>query len=216
MNANHHRAPWYLLPLVLLTACEQATTAAPTPPAATAAPAKIINTTIEKPPKPTTNIVEPSAVPGEIEPIELEWDALIPTDWRPDKLMEEYDADNLSDDDPRSAELMEKLKTFWREAPVVHDFDGKTVKLPGFVVPVEMDANSIHTFLLVPYYGACIHTPPPPANQTVLVKTDAGQGFEGELFDTVWVTGTIRVEKVSNDLGDAGYQIEARLIEPYE
>ncbi|HCO44471.1 MAG TPA: DUF3299 domain-containing protein, partial [Gammaproteobacteria bacterium] len=65
------------------------------------------------------------------------WDALIPADWQLDKLMDEFDAEDLSDDDPRAQELLEKLKTFWREAPVVEDHDGKFVKLPGFVVPLE-------------------------------------------------------------------------------
>ena len=113
-------------------------------------------------------------------------------------------------------ELMEKLKTFWKESPVVHDYDGKIVKLPGFVVPLEMDAKTIQEFLLVPYYGACIHTPPPPANQTVHVVTDENHAYQGQLFDTVWVTGTIRVEKLSSELGEAGYRIEARKVEPYQ
>ena len=148
--------------------------------------------------------------------IELGWDALIPADWRLDTLLEEYDAENLSDDDPRAKELMEKLKTFWKEAPVVHEYDGKIVKLPGFVVPLEMDAKTIQEFLLVPYFGACIHTPPPPANQTVYVVTEEDKAYQGELFDTVWVTGTITVEKLSSELGDAGYRIEATTVEPYQ
>ncbi len=157
-----------------------------------------------------------AAEPAKSGVIELDWDALIPADWRPDKLMEEYNANNLSDDDPRAKELMEKLKKFWKEAPVVHDYDGKTIKLPGFVVPLEMDAKTIQEFLLVPYYGACIHTPPPPANQTVRVLTDEDHAYQGKLFDTVWVTGTIKVEKLSSELGEAGYRIEARKVEPYQ
>ncbi len=148
--------------------------------------------------------------------IELEWEALIPADWRLDKLMDEYNADNLSDDDPRAKELMEKLKTFWRESPVVHDYDGKIVKLPGFVIPLEMDAKAIQEFLLVPYFGACIHTPPPPPNQTVYVVIDKMHAYHGQLFDTVWVTGKISVEKLSSELGEAGYRIEARKVEPYQ
>jgi hypothetical protein len=148
--------------------------------------------------------------------IELEWDALIPIDWQVDKLIEEYNAEDLSDDDPRARELLEKIKASWKEAPVVHDYDGKTVKLPGFVVPLEMDAKTIREFLLVPYYGACIHTPPPPANQTVYVVTDEDHAYQGELFDTVWVTGTITVEKLSSGLGDAGYRIDATKVEPYQ
>lgn len=153
---------------------------------------------------------------GEADAVELEWDALIPADWRLDKLIDEYNIDDLSDDDPRATELLDKIKVFWKEAPVVHDYDGKIVKLPGFVVPLEMDAKTIQEFLLVPYYGACIHTPPPPANQTVYVVTEEDKAYQGKLFDTVWVTGTITVEKLSSDLGDAGYHIEATKVEPYQ
>ncbi len=148
--------------------------------------------------------------------LELDWDALIPADWRPEKLMADYDADNLSDDDPRAQELMDKLMALWKESPVVPDLDGKLVKLPGFVVPLEMSTETIGEFLLVPYFGACIHVPPPPANQTVYVVTDKGQEYPGRLFDTVWVTGTLKVEHLSSDLGEAGYRMQAARVKPYE
>lgn len=147
---------------------------------------------------------------------EIEWDALIPEDWRPDVLMDQYNADEISDDDPRAQQLLEKLKALWKEAPVVPALDGQQVKLPGFVVPLEMDATKIDQFLLVPYYGACIHVPPPPANQTVYVVTEEGKAFEGQLFDTVWVTGTMRVERLSSDLAEAGYRLEGASVVPYE
>ena len=196
-----------LLPLALLAAGERNT-----PQTLTSTPN--VGAQQERSPPVNSSPVRDAEL-GESSTIELEWDALIPADWRPDKLLAEYNATNLSDDDPRAMELMEKLKTFWKESPVVHDYDGKIVKLPGFVVPLEMDAKTIQEFLLVPYYGACIHTPPPPANQTVHVVTDENHAHQGQLFDTVWVTGTIRVEKLSSELGEAGYRIKALKVEPY-
>ena len=148
--------------------------------------------------------------------IELDWDALVPAGYRPGELLEEYDYENLADDDPRAEELMVKLKELWAEAPLVREYEGKIVKLPGFVVPLQIDAKAVQEFLLVPYYGACIHVPPPPANQMVHVVTDKKRAFKGELFDAVWVTGRITVDRLSSDLGDAGYRIEATGIEPYE
>jgi len=148
--------------------------------------------------------------------VELEWDTLIPEDWAPEKLLSEYNADELSDDDPRAQELMEKLQALWSEAPVVPELDGMRVRLPGFVVPLEMDTDTIGEFLLVPYYGACIHVPPPPANQTVHVVTAEGAAYAGKLFDTVWVTGTLGVEHLSSDLAEAGYSIRDARVEPYE
>ncbi len=148
--------------------------------------------------------------------LEIDWDALIPADWRPETLLAEYDADNLSDDDPRAQELMAKLRALWKESPVVPELDGKRIKLPGFVVPLEMTTETIGEFLLVPYYGACIHVPPPPANQTVHVVTDEGRAYRGKIFYTVWVTGTIKVEHLSSDLAEAGYQIQDARVEAYE
>lgn len=147
---------------------------------------------------------------------EIEWDALIPEDWRPEALMEQYNVDEIGDDDPRAQELFDKLKALWSQAPIVPALAGQRVKLPGFVVPLEMDAEEIDQFLLVPYYGACIHVPPPPANQTVHVVTREGKPFEGKLFDTVWVTGTMRVERLSSDLAEAGYRLEDARVVPYE
>jgi hypothetical protein len=148
--------------------------------------------------------------------VELSWDDLIPADWQPETLMEEYDAENLSDEDPRAQELMDKLKTLWAEAPVVEALNDRQVRLPGFVVPLENNADSISEFLLVPYFGACIHVPPPPANQTILVTTPADQPYVGALFDTVWVEGRMHVEPFSDELGDAGYRIEGAEVSLYE
>lgn len=153
---------------------------------------------------------------GEVNAKELDWDALIPEDWRPETLMGDVDIENLSDDDPRAQQLLDKLKALWDQAPVVPALEGRQVKLPGFVVPLEMDAKKIEQFLLVPYYGACIHVPPPPANQTVHVVTREGRAFEGQLFDVVWVTGTMRVERLSSDLAEAGYRLEDASVVPYE
>ena len=147
---------------------------------------------------------------------QIDWDALIPADWQPETLLDQYNLDELTDEDPRAQELMEKLKTLWAEAPVVPELDGKRVRIPGFVVPLDMEARRVGEFLLVPYYGACIHVPPPPTNQTVYVKLPPELAFEGETFDTVWVTGTLRVTPTSNELADAGYRIDGSAIAPYE
>jgi len=147
---------------------------------------------------------------------ELEWDALIPADYQPDKLMGELNIDDLSDDDPRAEEVMARLRALWDEAPVREDLDGASVKLPGFVVPVEADDKETTGFLLVPYYGACVHVPPPPANQTVYVITETGKGTPAGLFDVVWVSGTMSVKRIENDIAEAGYTLYATQIEPYE
>jgi uncharacterized protein len=147
---------------------------------------------------------------------ELDWDDLIPADWQPETLLDQYNLDELTDEDPRAQELMEKLKALWAEAPVVPELDGKRVRIPGFVVPLDMEASRIGELLLVPYYGACIHVPPPPTNQTIYVKLAPELAFEGETFDTVWVTGTLKVTPTSSELAEAGYRIDGTAIDPYE
>ena len=159
----------------------------------------------------------PAEVPDGVRT--LEWADLVPKDFRPDELIARYDAEHdlssLGDDDPRAQELMRKLMDLWNEAPTVEELDGQTVRLPGFVVPLEGDGRKVNEFLLVPYYGACIHVPPPPANQTVHVRTqDSGARVRG-LFDTVWVTGVVHVERKKSTLAEAGYQIEAIEVAPY-
>ena len=147
---------------------------------------------------------------------ELGWDALIPAEWQPDKIMEQFNAEELEDDDPRAQELLNRLLALWKESPVVEDLDGKRVKLPGFVVPLDTDGQKIREFLLVPYYGACIHVPPPPANQTVHVVTGTDRKYQGGLFDPVWVSGILKVEASTSDLAEAGYRMDAIEVEPYE
>ncbi|MES9834705.1 MAG: DUF3299 domain-containing protein [Candidatus Thiodiazotropha sp. LLP2] len=148
---------------------------------------------------------------------ELEWDAMIPADFRPDKIMNQFgDINELDDNDPRAQQIMDELTAAWSKAPVVENLDGKRVKLPGFVVPLEGDGIELSEFLLVPYYGACIHVPPPPANQTVYVKVPNGDAKIRNAFDTVWVTGVLSAKSFSSDLATAGYQLQAEDVAPYE
>ena len=156
------------------------------------------------------------AVPDEVR--DLEWEELMPEGWDPlaelDALAGE-DLQNLSDNSVRAIELFNAYQEAVRSAPVVHELDGQKIRLPGFVVPLDFEGTETSEFLLVPYFGACIHVPPPPSNQIVYVTTVAGYPLQ-ELFDPVWVTGEIRTEAHLNDVGDAGgYTLQATIIEPY-
>ncbi len=95
------------------------------------------------------------------------------------------------------------------------DWNGQTVRLSGFVIPMEYDGTAVKTFMLVPYVGACIHVPPPPANQLVLVTTD--RPYEsGGLFEPVTVTGMFGAASNSTQLAEVGYALSADRIVPYE
>lgn len=95
---------------------------------------------------------------------------------------------------------------------IVEALDGKRVKIGGYVVPLDFDATKVKEFLLVPFVGACIHVPPPPANQLVYVKSDAGFEVKGS-FDPVWVTGKMQTKIAFTGLAEAGYSLEAEKVE---
>lgn len=97
-------------------------------------------------------------------------------------------------------------------APVVASLDGKRVHIGGYVVPLDFEATRISEFLLVPFVGACIHVPPPPANQIVFVKAQRAFEIKGT-FDPVWVTGTLKVVPAFTGIADAGYSLEAEKVE---
>ncbi|MDN2483503.1 DUF3299 domain-containing protein [Vibrio agarivorans] len=86
------------------------------------------------------------------------------------------------------------------------DIEGKSVKLAGFVVPLELDVNNVYQFLLVPYHGACIHVPPPPANQILHVTTDTGLPIE-LTHDPIWVEGSIMTTAMEFDVAQVGYSL---------
>lgn len=94
--------------------------------------------------------------------------------------------------------------------------DGKQVRISGFVVPLAMNKKGIVTeFFLVPYFGACIHVPPPPPNQIVYVKIEKGFQFES-IYQPQMVTGTMRVQSRAVQMASAAYTLAATKIEPYE
>jgi uncharacterized protein len=104
-----------------------------------------------------------------------------------------------------------------QQAPgeVVRALDGQYIKLPGYVVPLELDEhNRVVEFLLVPVEGACIHLPPPPFNQIVHVTTEQGLN-PNRLGAPYWVIGTLQVETVMSDVGRAGYAMKKAQIENY-
>ncbi len=96
------------------------------------------------------------------------------------------------------------------------ELNGSTVKIPGFVIPLEGDENTVTEFLLVPYFGACIHVPPPPPNQIIYVKFPEGAPVQ-QLWDVIYVTGTIKTEPMSvEELAETGYLIEGTEITEYD
>lgn len=93
--------------------------------------------------------------------------------------------------------------------------DGKLVRIPGFVVPLDDFQEEGAEFLLVPYYGACVHTPPPPPNQIVMVGMEGNKSIKLNLFDAIWMSGRLKIASVESPYGTVGYQLEGVKVEPY-
>ena len=158
----------------------------------------------------------PKAGPGGYT--EIRWDDLVPKGWDPMKGLREKGITNpgaLIDGDPKTQALMNQLREAWDNAPTEPTLDGSRIKLPGYLVPLEETAAGVTEFLLVPYFGACIHTPPPPANQIVLVvPAKPASGLRS--MDTVWVRGVLKTARANSPMGSTGYRLEAALVEAYK
>jgi hypothetical protein len=92
---------------------------------------------------------------------------------------------------------------------------GKSVRIPGFMVPFEDGMSGVNEFLLVPYFGACIHTPPPPPNQIVYVRMERGQRVEVNIWDAVYVEGVLDIESIESPYGTVGHQVLGSAVKPY-
>ena len=99
-------------------------------------------------------------------------------------------------------------------AETVPELAGQVVKLPGFVVPLDVAGDLVASFLLVPYFGACIHQPPPPPNQIVYVEFAEPVELTS-MYDPVWVTGTLGLEGHFSNLAHAGYSMQGQAVEKY-
>lgn len=151
-----------------------------------------------------------------VEPKELTWSEMIPPDAPPEvpNMTPLHDLSKMSD--TLSAESAPAAKQDMPNAPVVKALDGQNIRLPGYIVPLEVSEEGRTTdFLLVPYFGACIHVPPPPSNQIVHVKSEVGVKLD-ELYQPYWIEGAMQVKPSSSELADAGYQMEADKIYLYE
>ena len=142
-----------------------------------------------------------SGVVNASEVKEVYWEDLVPPDFN------ELAPQQATDHNNKMAQLQP-------DAPVVDIYNGERVKVPGFIVPLEGTAELTTEFLLVPFFGACIHVPPPPSNQIVHVKMNEGVPVEN-LYDAVWVEGIFSTTRYSSDLAAAGYSMQGEAVHPY-
>ena len=151
----------------------------------------------------------------------IDWNDLMPEPWVKEMTKEMAAVgklSNLQDSSDEANKATAVMRKKFDEAPIVKSQLNKKVRLPGYVVPLDAERSEKREFLLVPYFGACIHTPPPPANQIVLIRPTAQSKIKKlpESMDIVWVEGEIKEGRVATSQGVSGYLLEAVSVAPYE
>ncbi|MDP5238727.1 DUF3299 domain-containing protein [Uliginosibacterium sp. 31-16] len=144
---------------------------------------------------------------------EINWDDLAPKGWDPLDGFKREEFAALKDGDPRANEMLRKLQDAWNDAPTVPALDQQNVRIAGFLVPLDAERDQLREFLLVPYFGACIHSPPPPTNQTLHVVMD--KPFTGRMMEPFWISGRLRIDRKDSPLGSAAYTLQGQLAEAY-
>ena len=137
---------------------------------------------------------------------EITWDDLIPSGVSYSEIIAEGTIDEQNDVWlPVYDENATKLN------PIL---DGAYIKIPGYIIPIDLSAEGVTSFVLVPYVGACLHTPPPPAHQLVFV-TMLKPWPSDNLWDAVWVTGHMEHGIQTTEVAETGYLLKAEEMETY-
>ncbi|KAB7614273.1 DUF3299 domain-containing protein [Amylibacter sp. SFDW26] len=141
-----------------------------------------------------------------VTPSEITWDDLIPPGVPYSEIIGEGERDVENDTwrpifDANATKLND-------------DLNGKYIKMPGFIIPIDMSTKGVTSFILVPYVGACIHTPPPPPNQLVFVTSKIPWPND-DLWEAVWVTGRLEHELQATEIAQTGYTLTADKMDIY-
>lgn len=156
------------------------------------------------------SVLTTAALANTTGPRELDWDELIPADARsrfqagPPPVIHDY----LGEGGLAAQQVM--------DFSVNRKLDGQTVKIPGFIVPLDIGKDGlVSEFFLVPYFGACIHVPPPPPNQIVYVRMNKGVALDS-IYEAYWITGKMKISNKTTRLGAAAYQLDGTRVEIYK
>ena len=151
-------------------------------------------------------------------PLVLSWENLMP-EGEEDRLSELYEdymrslasGDAASIAEGSAADTMKQIGTFNTVKPL----NGRLVRIAGYVVPLDFNArNTLSEFLLAPYFGACVHAPPPPPNQIIYVTAKPAAKLK-DLWGAVWAEGVLSTDRKDSDLASAAYTLALTKVEAY-
>ncbi len=160
--------------------------------------------------------IVPVATKGAADTRLLTWEELVP-EGEEERLIALYAEQYARTGSPENVEeggatdVAEQIGSY----ATVAELAGERVRLPGYTVPFDYGVDAeITEFLLVPYYGACLHLPPPPPNQTIYVTSQTPIKL-ADLAQAVWIEGVVRITTENTALADAAYTIELFGLEAY-
>nr|WP_241664496.1 DUF3299 domain-containing protein [Ningiella ruwaisensis] len=156
------------------------------------------------------------AVASDTEYAEIEWIQLMPADdlealMNPPEFLSGIE-DGASDDNletlselGKTNEAAKRFEEALTSTRVIEAFDQARIRIPGFIVPLASnEAQRVTAFFIVPYFGACLHLPPPPPNQIIYAEHQTGIELNS-LQDAFWFEGTILIDNTENELGQSAY-----------
>lgn len=150
----------------------------------------------------------PPALQASAEPVETDWLQLMPKD----------EVDALTSGTPSSQAAIDHSMRGSQtgSSRTVAEMDGKPIRIAGYIVPVQTsDDGQLKEFFLVPYFGACIHVPPPPPNQIILARLKDPIAMTG-IYDAFWVSGTLKVEATDGETAATAYTMAVDAVKLYE
>ncbi len=181
-----------------------------------------------QPDDPLINKTSAQAQPQtELEYKELEWTDLMPKDdldalMNPPAYLSEIEDGSEADqidgslNNNSASESDDRYQQALTSTRVIEKMDGQAIRLPGFVVPLAYNEQQMVTqFLLVPFFGACIHVPPPPPNQVIFVEYAKGLTISN-FYDPIWVSGVLSTKLVQSDMGTSAYQLQLDSYQRYD
>lgn len=165
-------------------------------------------------PEPPASVLNLVPVDADAPPETIIWRDLLPDE---DLRMIEALSEGLADPSLMSRMTNESgITGQFGTFNVVEDLDQLVVRMPGYLLPLDFaEHGSAYEFLMLPYHGACVHTPPPPPNQIVYLRSPEPVRFGG-LWEPVWVEGRMEIERVDTDLAATAYAMTVRSVEPYQ
>lgn len=159
--------------------------------------------------------------------IDIEWTQLIPADdlaalMNPPDFIVDIEDGTAQDNVGALSELGDgnevamRFQAALQSNRVIDAFNDQNIRLPGFIVPIASDENQqVTAFFIVPYFGACLHLPPPPPNQIIYVEYAQGIAVPN-IQAPFWFAGTMIIDQNENELGTSAYTMQIDSITPYE